>query len=103
MQAASRMAGSNGVTAKNQFFLIDKDVVFYVYPTLLAIVLIDLVRIRGQTKSMNYVWMQGLVTKERKNLDPAASPFAKDPLEIDGLREGANLIEVVNVIELFFV
>lgn len=41
--------------------------------------------------------MQGLVTKERKNLDPAAAPFAKDLGEIDGLREGATLIEVVNV------
>ncbi|KAF3441298.1 hypothetical protein FNV43_RR15211 [Rhamnella rubrinervis] len=61
-QAASRMAGSNGVVEKNQFFLIDKD---------------------------------GLITKERKNLDPAAAPFAKDPSEIDGLREGASLIEVV--------
>ncbi|XP_048141604.1 NAD-dependent malic enzyme 59 kDa isoform, mitochondrial isoform X1 [Rhodamnia argentea] len=37
----------------------------------------------------------GLVTKARKNLDPAAAPFAKDPGEIDGLAEGANLLEVV--------
>ncbi|XP_024020345.1 NAD-dependent malic enzyme 2, mitochondrial [Morus notabilis] len=41
----------------------------------------------------------GLVTKERKNLDPAAAPFAKDPGEIDGLREGATLIEVVRKIK----
>lgn len=45
--------------------------------------------------------MQGLITKERKNLDPAAAPFAKDPFEIDGLREGASLVEVVNLIEPF--
>ncbi|KAI3434360.1 Malic enzyme [Psidium guajava] len=37
----------------------------------------------------------GLVTKARKNLDPAAAPFAKNPGEIDGLAEGANLLEVV--------
>ncbi|XP_030457278.1 NAD-dependent malic enzyme 59 kDa isoform, mitochondrial [Syzygium oleosum] len=37
----------------------------------------------------------GLVTKARKNLDLAAAPFAKDPGEIDGLAEGANLLEVV--------
>ncbi|PON92020.1 Malic oxidoreductase [Trema orientale] len=41
----------------------------------------------------------GLVTKQRKNLDPAAAPFAKDPAEIDGLREGATLIEVVRKIK----
>ena len=44
--------------------------------------------------------MQGLVTKQRKNLDPAAAPFAKDPVEIDGLCEGATLIEVVSLAEL---
>lgn len=43
------------------------------------------------------VWIQGLVTKERKNLDPMAAPFAKDPGAIDGLREGASLVEVVNL------
>lgn len=44
--------------------------------------------------------MQGLVTKERKELDPSAAPFAKDPREIEGLREGAGLVEVVNLTEL---
>lgn len=44
--------------------------------------------------------MQGLITKERKNLDPAAAPFAKDPAGFDGLREGASLIEVVNLTEI---
>lgn len=46
------------------------------------------------------VCMQGLVTKERKELDPSAAPFAKDPREIEGLREGAGLVEVVNLPEL---
>ncbi|XP_028099429.1 NAD-dependent malic enzyme 59 kDa isoform, mitochondrial-like isoform X2 [Camellia sinensis] len=39
----------------------------------------------------------GLITTERKGADPAAAPFAKAPGEIKGLglREGANLVEVV--------
>ncbi|CAL5382244.1 unnamed protein product [Camellia sinensis] len=39
----------------------------------------------------------GLITMERKGVDPAAAPFAKAPGEIKGLglREGANLVEVV--------
>lgn len=37
----------------------------------------------------------GLITKERKNLDPAAAPFAKDIKDVEGLREGASLLEVV--------
>jgi hypothetical protein len=41
--------------------------------------------------------MQGLVTTERNNIDPAAAPFAKNPRDIDGLTEGASIIEVVNV------
>ncbi|KAK7818321.1 nad-dependent malic enzyme 2 [Quercus suber] len=43
--------------------------------------------------------MQGLVTKERKELDPSAAPFAKDPREIEGLREGAGLVEVVKKVK----
>ncbi|KAF5951271.1 hypothetical protein HYC85_009215 [Camellia sinensis] len=41
--------------------------------------------------------MQGLITTERKGVDPAAAPFAKAPWEIEGLglREGANLVKVV--------
>ena len=39
--------------------------------------------------------MQGLVTTERNNLDPAAAPFAKNPRDIEGLTEGASIIEVV--------
>ncbi|KAL0002529.1 hypothetical protein SO802_016310 [Lithocarpus litseifolius] len=41
----------------------------------------------------------GLVTKERKELDPSAAPFAKDPREIEGLREGAGLAEVVKKVK----
>ncbi|KAL5565582.1 hypothetical protein UlMin_028746 [Ulmus minor] len=41
----------------------------------------------------------GLVTKQRKNLDPAAAPFAKNPEDIDGLREGTTLVEVVRKIK----
>jgi len=44
--------------------------------------------------------MQGLVTTERNNLDPAAAPFAKNPRDIEGLNEGASIIEVVNVTAL---
>lgn len=48
--------------------------------------------------------MQGLITKARKVIDPAAAPFAKAPAEIEelGLMEGANLIEVVNLTAVLF-
>ncbi|KAI4303355.1 hypothetical protein MLD38_038998 [Melastoma candidum] len=41
----------------------------------------------------------GLVTKARKNLDPAAAPFARNPGEIDGLGEGATILEVVKKVK----
>ncbi|TYH99926.1 hypothetical protein ES332_A11G098600v1 [Gossypium tomentosum] len=41
----------------------------------------------------------GLITKERKNLDPAAVPFAKDPGLIAGLRDGGSLLEVVKKVK----
>ncbi|GMH00533.1 hypothetical protein Nepgr_002372 [Nepenthes gracilis] len=41
----------------------------------------------------------GLITKERENLDPAVAPFAKSPGETDGLREGASLVEVVRKVK----
>ncbi|XP_004306814.1 PREDICTED: NAD-dependent malic enzyme 59 kDa isoform, mitochondrial [Fragaria vesca subsp. vesca] len=41
----------------------------------------------------------GLVTKERKYIDPMAAPFARDPSETEGLREGASLLEVVKKIK----
>ncbi|CAL5331551.1 NAD-dependent malic enzyme 59 kDa isoform, mitochondrial-like [Camellia sinensis] len=43
----------------------------------------------------------GLITTERKVVDPAAAPFAKAPGEIEGLglREGANLVEVVKKVK----
>lgn len=45
--------------------------------------------------------MQGLVTTERSNLDPAAVPFAKNPRDLEGLAEGASIIEVVMLLNLF--
>ncbi|KAK9749368.1 hypothetical protein RND81_02G121100 [Saponaria officinalis] len=41
----------------------------------------------------------GLITKERKNLDPSAASFARYPGENDVLREGANLAEVVRKVK----
>ncbi|XP_015944485.2 NAD-dependent malic enzyme 2, mitochondrial [Arachis duranensis] len=38
---------------------------------------------------------EGLVTTDRNNLDPAAAPFAKNPRDLEGLTEGASIIEVV--------
>ncbi|CAL5331030.1 unnamed protein product [Camellia sinensis] len=58
-----------GAGANPLSFLLDKDVWFY----------------------------SGLITTERKGVDPAAAPFAKALWEIEGLglREGANLVKVV--------
>lgn len=43
--------------------------------------------------------MQGLITKDRKGIDPAAAPFARGygPEEVEGLKEGASLLEVVSI------
>ncbi|KAK9757981.1 hypothetical protein RND81_01G198400 [Saponaria officinalis] len=41
----------------------------------------------------------GLITKERKNLDPAAALFAKYPEENGGLSEGESLAEVVRKVK----
>ncbi|MED6217105.1 hypothetical protein PIB30_014562 [Stylosanthes scabra] len=41
----------------------------------------------------------GLVTTERSNLDPAAVPFAKHQRDLEGLAEGASIIEVVKKIK----
>ncbi|XP_044491822.1 NAD-dependent malic enzyme 59 kDa isoform, mitochondrial [Mangifera indica] len=41
----------------------------------------------------------GLITKERKNLEPAALPFAKDSGETMGLNEGGSLLEVVKKVK----
>ncbi|KAK9143438.1 hypothetical protein Syun_012838 [Stephania yunnanensis] len=46
----------------------------------------------------NPFWLldkDGLVTRNRKNLDPAAAPFARGNPEAEGLMEGASLVEVV--------
>lgn len=45
--------------------------------------------------------MKGLITKERRNIDPAAAPFAKDLKDVEGLREGASLVEVVRLLGPF--
>ncbi|RWR91916.1 Malic oxidoreductase [Cinnamomum micranthum f. kanehirae] len=57
----------------------------------------------GNNESMganNQFWLldkSGLITKARMDLDPAAAPFARGfgPGEIEGLGEGASLLEVV--------
>ncbi|XP_020220101.1 NAD-dependent malic enzyme 59 kDa isoform, mitochondrial [Cajanus cajan] len=41
----------------------------------------------------------GLVTTERSNLDPAAVPFAKNPRDLEGLTEGASIVEVVKKVK----
>lgn len=41
----------------------------------------------------------GLISKERKNLDASAAPFARNPEETEGLREGASLVEVVRKVK----
>ncbi|XP_072963970.1 NAD-dependent malic enzyme 59 kDa isoform, mitochondrial [Typha angustifolia] len=43
----------------------------------------------------------GLITKERKDIDPAAVPFARGfgPGEVEGLHEGATLLEVVKKVK----
>ncbi|XP_057980038.1 NAD-dependent malic enzyme 59 kDa isoform, mitochondrial isoform X2 [Malania oleifera] len=41
----------------------------------------------------------GLITKERKGIDPAAALFARAPEEIGGLREGASLVEVIRKVK----
>lgn len=40
---------------------------------------------------------QGLITEDRKNIDPEALPFARKLNEVgrQGLTEGASLVEVV--------
>jgi malate dehydrogenase (decarboxylating) len=41
----------------------------------------------------------GLITKGRKIIDPAAVPFATDASDIQGLREGANIAEVIRKVK----
>ncbi|CAM8971923.1 unnamed protein product [Rhodiola kirilowii] len=41
----------------------------------------------------------GLITKDRKVIDPAAAPFATVPGQIEGLGEGASLLEVVKKVK----
>ncbi|KAJ0967093.1 hypothetical protein J5N97_024010 [Dioscorea zingiberensis] len=56
------------------------------------------------TEANNQFWLldkDGLITKERKNIDPAAAPFARGfgPGEVEGLREGASLLEVIRKVK----
>ncbi|GLT79600.1 hypothetical protein SLA2020_510830 [Shorea laevis] len=55
----------------------------------------------NETAARNFFLIDkdGLITKERKNIDPAAAPFAKDPVETMGLGEGAILLEVVKKVK----
>lgn len=56
----------------------------------------------ASTKLCNAYVIQGLVTEARENIDPDARSFARKVKEIErqGLREGANLVEVVSVLNL---
>ncbi|KAF5733018.1 NAD-dependent malic enzyme 59 kDa isoform mitochondrial [Tripterygium wilfordii] len=53
------------------------------------------------TKPFFLLDKDGLITKERKHIDPAAAPFAKTLSDIEGLglKEGASLIEVVKKVK----
>ncbi|KAJ4954564.1 hypothetical protein NE237_011347 [Protea cynaroides] len=62
-------------------------------------------RMMGNSEMENsQFWLldkDGLLTKERKNIDPAAAPFARGfgPGEVEGLSEGASLLEVVKKVK----
>lgn len=94
-EAVGRMSGT---TPNPQFFLIDKDVctvVFYI------LIYIHEGMESGIWDVLVFVfWLQGLITKERSGVDPAASPFAKSIGEVQsiGLQEGSDLLQVVHYI-----
>ncbi|KAL4361902.1 hypothetical protein GQ457_04G031830 [Hibiscus cannabinus] len=56
---------------------------------------------KAETAAQNIFLLDkdGLITKERKNLDPAAVPFAKDPGQMGELRDGDSLREVVKKVK----
>ncbi|KAI5647280.1 hypothetical protein M9H77_33285 [Catharanthus roseus] len=60
-------------------------------------------RMAGPTADPHFFLLDkdGLITKERKDIDPAAVPFAKAQGEVEGLglREGASLLEVVKKVK----
>ncbi|MQM08507.1 hypothetical protein Taro_041370, partial [Colocasia esculenta] len=64
-------------------------------------------KIHGNSENMtsfNQFWLldkDGLITKDRADLDPAAAPFARGsgPGEIEDLAEGASLLEVVQKVK----
>uniref|UniRef100_A0A6N2MFX7 Malic enzyme n=2 Tax=Salix viminalis TaxID=40686 RepID=A0A6N2MFX7_SALVM len=61
--------------------------------------LLGTVRAQGRPLSDFVNQKIGLITKERKNLDPSAAPFAKDIKDAEGLKEGASLLEVVKKVK----
>ncbi|KZV21822.1 NAD-dependent malic enzyme 2, mitochondrial [Dorcoceras hygrometricum] len=92
LQAVSRMTES---TADSHFFLLDKDVLVYLFQAVLILCLPMLIY------AILAALLVGLITKERKGIDPAAAPFAKSHGEIEGLGlgEGSSLIEVVKKVK----
>ncbi|KAJ6835125.1 NAD-dependent malic enzyme 59 kDa isoform, mitochondrial [Iris pallida] len=53
-------------------------------------------------ESNHQFWLldkDGLITKERKNIDPAAAPYARAQGEVEGLGEGATLLDVVKKVK----
>ncbi|KAJ0739899.1 NAD-dependent malic enzyme 59 kDa isoform [Helianthus annuus] len=60
-------------------------------------------RMTGSTASPQFYLIDkdGLITKERSRVDPAAAPFAKRVSEVQsiGLREGSDLLEVVKKVK----
>ncbi|KAF8413134.1 hypothetical protein HHK36_001110 [Tetracentron sinense] len=56
----------------------------------------------NETAARHQFWLldkNGLITKERKDIDPAAAPFATSPGDIEGLTEGSSLVEVVKKVK----
>ncbi|XP_078427454.1 NAD-dependent malic enzyme 2 [Wolffia australiana] len=66
--------------------------------------ILRMLRNRKNKTAHNPFWLldkDGLVTKDRPHLDPAAAPFARGsgPGEIEGLTEGASLLEVIKKVK----
>ncbi|GJN19810.1 hypothetical protein PR202_gb07120 [Eleusine coracana subsp. coracana] len=64
----------------------------------------EMMRMPGSSEEQNQFWVldkNGLITKDRKGLDPAVAPFARGhgPDEIKDLHEGASLVEVVKKVK----
>ncbi|TVU32111.1 hypothetical protein EJB05_23829 [Eragrostis curvula] len=64
----------------------------------------EMLRMPGSSEEQNQFWVldkDGLITKGRKDLDPAVARFARghSPNEIEDLHEGASLVEVVKKVK----